>query len=228
MKWLLWKEYRANRLVLIVGAVLLAAPYMFLLGMCWFGPIHGTLAELIWVLGLAAVYSAGISQLTLALLGGNVIAGERADRSAEFLAYLPISRGRVLAGKLALVASTVALIWIPNLLIVCLASARIPEETMRTIFSRELVGSAILHTAITGAVFFSVAWLLSSMLQSPTFSICGGLVTPILITTAILMVGWGFDMPVDVAKPWYMGISLVLAPACFAAGTAYYLRRVEP
>jgi len=25
-----------------------------------------------------------------------------------------------------------------------------------------------------------------------------------------------------------MGISLVLAPACFAAGTAYYLRRVEP
>jgi len=226
MKWLIWKEYRANRLVLIVGAVLALSPYLILLTLLW-GPLRRGVAPWSWMLACAAVYSAGISQLTLALLGGNVIAGERVDRSAEFLAYLPISRARALAGKLTLVASTVALIWIPNLLIVWLADARIPDK-MRSLYTVELFGSTILHTAITGAVFFSVAWLLSSMLESPTFSICGGLVTPVLIMTAILFSGWGLGMTEDAVPPWYIGISLVLAPACFAAGTAYYLRRGEP
>ena len=226
MKWLVWKEYRANRLVLIVGAALALAPYLILLGLLW-GPLRRGAAELSWLLACAAVYSAGISQLTLALLGGNVIAGERADRSAEFLAYLPISRARALAAKLTLVASTAALIWIPNLLIAWLASACIPEK-MRSLYTVELIGRAIPHAAITGAVFFSVAWLLSSILESPTFSVCGGLITPVLIMSAVYMVCWPFGIPEDVLGSWWLGISLVLAPACFVAGTAYYLRRVEP
>ena len=156
-----------------------------------------------------------------------MIAGERADRSAEFLAYLPISRPEALAAKLILVASTAALIWIPNLLIAWLASAGIPEK-MRSLYSVQLVTDAIPNVVVTGAVFFSVAWLLSSILESPTFSVCGGLITPVLIMSAVLMVGWGFDIPIDAVRPWYQDISLVLAPACFAAGTAYYLRRVEP
>jgi len=227
MKWLLWKEYRANRLVLIVGAVLLLVPYAILLGIVLRGVLHCSLAELCLGLCGAAAYSVGISQLTLALLGGNVIAGERVDRSAEFLAYLPISRARALASKLALVALTVALVWIPNLLVLLLASTGVPEKWLADLDS-EVIGSVILHAAITGAVFFSVAWLLSSMLESPTFSICGGLVTPVLIMTAILLSFWRLGMPEDAVPPWYIGISLVLAPACFAAGTAYYLRRVEP
>jgi len=227
MKWLLWKEYRANRLVLIVGAVLLLVPYAILMGIVLRGVLHCNLSELCLGLCAAAAYSVGISQLTLALLGGNVIAGERVDRSAEFLAYLPISRARALAGKLTLVALTVALVWIPNLLVLLLASTGVPEKWLADLDS-EVIGSVILHAAITGAVFFSVAWLLSSMLESPTFSICGGLVTPVLIMTAILLSFWRLGMPEDAVPPWYIGISLVLAPACFAAGTAYYLRRVEP
>ena len=37
--------------------------------------------------------------LIFGLLAGNAIAGERADRSAEFVAYLPIQRWRTLASK---------------------------------------------------------------------------------------------------------------------------------
>lgn len=227
MKWLLWKEYRANRLVLIVGAVLLLAPYFFLLGMVLRGVLHCNLAELSLGLCGAAAYSIAISQLTLALLGGNVIAGERVDRSAEFLGYLPISRGRALASKLTLVALTVALVWIPNLLVLLLASTGVPERWLASM-PAELIGGTIFHSAVTGIVCFSVAWLLSSMLESPTFSICGGLVTPVLIMTAILLVGWQFHPSEDAVSLWYTGISLVLASACFVAGTAYYLRRVEP
>ena len=38
MKWLIWREYRANRLVMIVGAVLLLVPYVFLLSLAGLAP----------------------------------------------------------------------------------------------------------------------------------------------------------------------------------------------
>ena len=41
-----------------------------------------------------------ISQLSIALIGGNAISGERVDRSAEFLYSLPIARRKLLASKL--------------------------------------------------------------------------------------------------------------------------------
>ncbi len=43
--------------------------------------------------------------------GANAIARERADRSAEFLAYLPISRVRILASKAALPLAVVSVVW---------------------------------------------------------------------------------------------------------------------
>ena len=69
----------------------------------------------------------------LALLGGNSIAGERVDRSAEFLAYLPVSRGRILASKLLVALAAVPLIWLPNLVILAITGAVEPRQSSRTI-----------------------------------------------------------------------------------------------
>ncbi len=89
---------------------------------------------------------------------------------------------------------------------------------------RMLVG-----TALTGAVFFSVGWMLSSRLESPTLSVCGGFVTPVLIALGIQAVAWACDYPFhEIVWPWYQQICAIVAPVCFAAGTWYYLRRVEP
>ena len=86
MKWLLWREYRLNRWILITGAVLLLLPYLItLIVLCWPNAISTGANHIVDSLIVAAFYSLGISQLTVALLGGNAIAGERADRSAEFL-----------------------------------------------------------------------------------------------------------------------------------------------
>ena len=35
MKWLVWKEYRLNRVVLIVGATLLVVPHAVALVLAW-------------------------------------------------------------------------------------------------------------------------------------------------------------------------------------------------
>jgi len=230
MKWLVWKEYRLNRLILIVGAVLLIAPHAvaLVLALRGVGPVMGPGTSR-WCanLMLSAVYSLVFSQLTLALLGGHAIACERADRSAEFLAYLPVARSRILAGKLVVALAAAAIIWVPNLLMVILflASAEIPVPRA---YVHEAAWTWLGTTAITGLAFFGIGWLLSSMLESPTFSICGGLVTPYLVLMAFALLVWWFEWPEKVIGWGYLGACLVLGPACFAAGTRYYLRRVEP
>jgi len=232
MKWLIWKEYRLNRLILIVGAVLLVAPHAvaLVLALRGVGPVtEGGLSRLQMNLLLSAIWSLVLSQLTLALLGGNAIAGERADRSAEFLAYLPVARARILAAKIVLALVTVALIWIPNLLILLRIFARLPEVWAEFYAAFWIFFGTV---AITGLAFFCIGWLLSSVLESPTFSICGGLVTPYLVMLGLALLGWWSGYVEEAFGPWYWGTyrgtCLVLALGCFAAGTWYYLRRVEP
>ena len=227
MKWLVWKEYRLNRVVLVVGATLLVVPHAVALALAWrdVGPSIGGVSRLSANLLISGFYSLGISQLTLALLGGHVIACERADRSAEFVAYLPVSRARILAGKITLALLTAALIWGPNLLILRFVG-ELPEESLE---ADPTVCGVLGYIALTGFVFFSVGWLFSSMLESPTFSICAGLITPFLVLMGIQSLAWLFTFRLgEIMEPWYRNTSLVLACACFVAGTWYYLRRVEP
>jgi len=228
MKWLIWKEYRLNRLILMVGAVLLVAPHVvaLVLALRGAGPAaEGSLSRLQMNLLLSAVSSLMLSQFTLALLGGNAIACERADRSAEFLAYLPVARTRILAGKMALPLVTAATIWIPNLLILLGIFAGLPVPRAE-LYAK---GGMFLGTvALTGLAFFCIGWLLSCLLESPTFSICGGLIAPCLVLLGLSFLAWWFGYPEQVLPAWYRGTCLVLGPACFAAGTWYYLRRVEP
>ncbi len=228
MNWLIWKEYRLNRLILIVGAVLLLAPHVvaLVLSLRGVGPVLGPGVSH-WSANFmgAAVYSLVFSQLTLALLGGHAIACERADRSAEFLAYLPVARSRILAGKLAVALAAVAIIWVPNLLILLLTATALPVQGPEF---HEAAWTWLGTLVVTGLAFFGIAWLLSSVLESPTFSICGGLVTPYLVAMAFAVLVWWFEWPGKVIGWSYLGACAVLGPACFAAGTRYYLRRVEP
>jgi ABC-type transport system involved in multi-copper enzyme maturation permease subunit len=220
MKWLVWKELGQNRVIMIVGAALLIMPHLAALFAIWYqsGSPDYLLA--------GAGYSLALSQLTIALLGGHVIAAERADRSAEFLAYLPLSRARILTGKIMLALLTIALIWGTNLLIVHSLFPGIWQSDVGGAVALRRIGVGIV---LTGAVFFSVGWMLSSRSESPTFSICAGLVTPVMIALGIQAVATTFDYPFhEIVWPWYQRICIVVAPVCFVVGTWYYLRRVEP
>jgi ABC-type transport system involved in multi-copper enzyme maturation permease subunit len=235
MKWILWREYRLNRLILITGAGLLLLPYLVaLVAFCWvkvrggthIGADHDRAADVFLV---ATLFSLGLSQLTVALLGGNATAGERADRSAEFIAYLPLSRPRRLAGKLSLAFSAAVSIWVPSLLILLTLLGAFVDVGPGDVWD---IFIGVSYVAITGLTFYGVAWLISSLQSSPTFAVCGGLITPLLIAWGLYAAAWAADMP---GPTWdrfvttgYATICLVLAILCFWIGTWYYLRRVEP
>lgn len=229
MTWLIWKDYRLNRVIVIAGLMLLVMPHAIMLALAWYGvvPPSEDMSMLSASFMTSGYFSLGVSQLTLALLGGNLIACERVDRSAEFLAYLPISRARILASKLTLALLIAALIWGPNVLILKLATAELPQRAMYQ--GDPSLATVLGYIAVTGFVFFSVGWLLSSMLESPTFAICAGLITPFLVVMGVQTLIWALEYnPDEVAGSWYLRTCLTLAPVCFLAGTLYYLRRVEP
>jgi ABC-type transport system involved in multi-copper enzyme maturation permease subunit len=180
----------------------------------------------------ASVYSIMLAQLAMALIGGNAIAGERADRSAEFVTYLPIPKSRSLTAKLLLALAMVVAIWLPNMLVQwCLVDILSPSPYIAQSHVFE-VAKIQFNVAINGFVMFCVAWLCSSMLPSPTLAVCIGLITPLIVFGSQGIATQYFRIPMHVVGAifdfWHPAICLSLAPICFAIGTWIYLRRVEP
>jgi len=224
MNWLIWREYRLNRLILIVGLGLLLLPYAIALMVLLWARFHPGVFQ---VFGFALLYSVILTQLTQALLGGNAIAGERNDRSAQFVAYLPLSRPRRLRAKLSVIAAATVVFWGANLLILLFVLGTAPEANPRFY---DLIRNALPYSAITGLVFFGVAWLVSSLQSSPTFAVCGGLITPLVIIMGLHWGAWVTGPPTfdRFAAIAYAAICPIVAVVCFSIGTWYYLRRVEP
>lgn len=228
MKWLLWKDYRHNRLVVFATLFLLVAPYLIAVGATWYDWWHyGRPIELQLTRNLigASLYGLLMSQLAIALIGGNAIAGERVDRSSEFLFSLPIARTKLLASKLLLALAIAATIWLTNAVILWYFWGD-------PVVQRDLprFGEVLANAAITALVFFCVAWFLSSFIASPTIAVCGGLITPLIVGSGLFFVDYLFEYHIhpDVWVAWYRCICLTIAPLCFAVGTWHYLRRVEP
>ncbi len=226
MKWLVWKEFRINWLILAITVFLMAVPYAIAL--------YATLADrfehdIFDVLEGGWMFNALASVMVMALLGGQSFASERADRSAEFLAYQPVTRGRHVLSKLVLPGSTLLLIFGVNSLLLLLAeSIRGNHNISLSHAPTHLVGLAPFLAAALCA--FGVAWALSAVQNSPTFAVMAGIIVPIAVVWLFMMIEWrgGFKITNLQRFVIYMVAYVTLSLIGFVGGTRYYLRRVEP
>ena len=164
MSWLLWREYRRNRWILGLGAVGLFLPCLIAV------LFHAEHTEIFIVVFMLSGTS---SQVTVALLAGNALAGERADRSAEFVAYLPWRRVSTFASKLVLPALTAAI----SFVVYVWCSHQLPEiATQGNMDMADLRIFAIVHL-----VTYGVGWLASSLSSSVAFASCIGFISPYLV-----------------------------------------------
>jgi ABC-type transport system involved in multi-copper enzyme maturation permease subunit len=229
MKWLLWREYRLNFQLLIAGAALLVLPYLFTLGVfLWPTAKQASGSQIAEGFAVAAVVSYALSQITIALLGGHIFAGERGDRSAEFMAYVPVSKNRRLLSKLSLTTIVTALVWSINLLVLWSLHNLVPWQTKPSVlFDAKTV-------ALTGLMMFCVAYFISALQSSPSFAACGGLATPLIIMIGLSIAyelayeEWNSQARNRFMDNGYSSISLALSAVCFTLGTWYYLKRLEP
>ncbi len=214
MTWLLWKEYRLQRLILAVGALVLVMPYGF--------PVRALLIDSPGAgqTSLASFTSTILSIVILALLGGNAFAGERADRSAEFQAYQPIPRWAIVLSKLPLPLLTALIFWGMNLAIFSQC-----VETHFQAYPREWM----IRFMVLGSCAFAVAWLVSVLQSSVTFAVGAGMAAPIVILPLVALTGWLISADLDqwTGNVWAFAC-LAVSVLSFTIGTWHYLQRVEP
>lgn len=210
MRLLLWKDYRLSRAILPAGVLLAVGPYLFASGYMRL--------DAGWEL------SAFLSQFTLALLAGNIIACEHADRSAEFLAFQGASRVLVITSKALL--CLLVFVAINALMVVSREVLLLSPDPYVPRPPRWYMTSFQFGAAATGLAFWGCCWLLSSFLERPALAVLLGTPVPALVAFVLNHYEWS-RLP---SIYWYSygTACAVIGTACFIAGTCYYVRRREP
>ncbi len=227
---LIWKDVRLNRLPLIFAAAMVVVSYAVVVFQFSMDPVvkAGTWNRvLVTIIFAASVASHAVSQFTLSVLAGNLVASERVDRSAEFLAYTPASRGTILRAKavlLAAVALGLMLLHLCGMLISLVFATDMPKPTTGT----STATIWILFASITAYGFCGagIGWLASCILSSNSSAVLFAIVTPALVPIATILSMQVIDrheseQTVRVAAWCALGL------AGFLWGTKHYLGRVE-
>lgn len=215
IKALIWKDMCVIRWVLVAGGVLLALPFLILFIGALVSPSKDwwTLEPLSVTVGMSLL----LSMVTFALLGGYAFAAERADRSADFLAYIPASRLATVTSKAVVsISASLILLVIHRLLFRAFA----PADTS--------AAESLYYSFFTAILMLGVAWLCSTATSSPTLASGSGIFAPILGVITIHSAHRAFDLPMESYGQHYIIFCLVGGCLSFMLGSAYYLRRFMP
>jgi len=224
LRTLIWKDVLANRFSLLLAAILLVAAYGLAAIMGLLDPMMTAqpswgrrLAEILF---FGSLMSYAMAHLSLAVLSGNLIAGERVRRSAEFLAYLPPSRWMVLRAKATVLgAVSLLLLFIP--LAMTGLGAFFDKASLVDIYRKTASGCVVIWAM--GFCASGIGWLASCCLQSNAVAILFALLSPyILMILITLMIQSAEPTAILVAANLSIGL------AGFLFGTMHYLNRVEP
>ncbi len=225
MKALLWKDYRQNRPFLAAAGILLLFPYAFvvLIGVVeLLRDDHSS--EVVWAqyFAGASIASLFLSVMLSAFVAGNAVAGERADRSADFAAILPISRRSSIISKSLLAVTACVFMWLANGFVLYLTT--FAKDVGRTPMTDDFVPALAATTVFT----FGVSWLVSTLVSRPATAALSGLGCVAILWMALALLEEAWNIDADLFAVLYPLLCLMLGIGCFVAGVVYYLRRVEP
>jgi ABC-2 family transporter protein len=184
--------------------------------------------------GLFKDWAMTVQALTILLaaaFGGCAFAIERRDRSAEFLAMMPVPRAHIVASKIALAAAAIFPLWIIHSTLVYITSNGAIDPP--TTYEQSRMHEAMLFQAyiLPGALIllaFGVSWFFSTLTKSPSVSACLGLAAMLCFVVAR-------NQMVIARDPDWPNIDVLIA-ACavpigslfFIAGTIIFTQRVSP
>ena len=237
---LVWREWRRSRTILFVALGIIVA----LLLLVFSQPLPPELAAGIGypvvvevvsaVIGIAAWIMSFLGPFLLPMIAANSLAGERADRSAEFIAPLPVSRAVRLMAKVVLLAAVAIALWAPMLVGASLLRSSQLDKADDFRLALGLLGMVATFTLLSTAL----AWLLAAWVESPVIAAVGAIAIPIAIPMFLFYVPTIanralFRDPSVFYSFWIdsagmpQSLTFLVAAAFFAAGSAVYVRRLE-
>ncbi|MCG8650094.1 MAG: ABC transporter permease [Pirellulales bacterium] len=230
MGTLIKKDLRICRLPLVTGLLLLLGPYAIAVMITMNMPLWNDAAsQTAWaiLLAMGSFLSLTCSLPTLAMLAGNIIAVERSDRSAEFLAYLPPSRSQILLSKFIVLAGAIVVIYGLNLPLLWLANWLASDTDAMGMFTDNTF--PIWYVTALNCVMVGVGWSCSACFESTGPAVGLAFASPLALQAAIQLTRYTTTLLDNWIFPsFYFGSCIGLGLVTFLAGTVYYLRRVGP
>ena len=224
MKALLWKDMRVNGVLIAYALGASVGVYVVMMAVNQIFEWRTGFPWQEWskLLGLAATLSLVLELVTAVLMGGCAFASERADRTAEFMAYMPVSRGRIIWSKTLLILAVFAFIGLLDIGMLWILEGRQSSTGGDSIWKVVRVFGSI------SWCMFGCAWCISSMSRSHGLSAAVGIFVPLGCVGVMLswtkLMGWSEDW-LDQGIP---NTFAILGTVGYATGVWYYLRRVEP
>jgi ABC-type transport system involved in multi-copper enzyme maturation permease subunit len=226
MRELLLKDYRLNRGLLILGALGLTGVYLVGAATEISHTWPAIPAAKVWA---DALYSYGHLALSVmpfiaALLGGNAIACERADRSAHFLAYLPPTKAQILASKFMVAVCALAIFLGGNAVSMYAVAPLLSPEPTNFLYMLGTPSAALAGCVLT----FGIGWLGSACLEKPTIPVLAALVFPFVLGYGLFTFAAVSGISRFEVAEWGGAVGLSVGVTAFSVGTWCYFRRIEP
>jgi ABC-type transport system involved in multi-copper enzyme maturation permease subunit len=236
---LLKKDWRLNRVVVIAAAVVSMMPYALTLANIRLNPpaYRATEPRDYFDAALTAAYACLVLSVVLsAAFGGLAFAAERRERTAEFLAMMPVSRRTVILSKLLVASACVAALVAVHAVVVAVVVewAEVSGVRFHSPTWAEAGGMALAFAV----ALFGIAWALSTVIRSPAIA------ASIAIAVGIGLLFGGAEWAKKLSDLWWDGRSrpfsegelfamvsggaAAVGVLAVAVSSAYYLRRVEP
>ncbi len=225
---LLRKDWRINRTPLIGGLIMIGCLYALAVGILLFTDSNRNLVHRVSHMFVDIGFMAmGITALMASVFGGAAFATERQDRSAEFLAMMPVSRELIICSKFLAALGALAILWIINVLVLVIASSNFDSQT-----KLEVAGLIVLNSTAQ-FMLLGVGWLLSTFLRSATLAACIPIAfTLLLLATGVIMLNELVNFrgrEKEMLAFWLVvAVTTVIGMLSLTGGSLYYLRRVAP
>jgi ABC-type transport system involved in multi-copper enzyme maturation permease subunit len=174
----------------------------------------------------AAVIAANISALLASVFGGVAVAGERGDRTADFMAMLPVARRQIICSKWLVSFFVVLTVGTINGIVALLM--QMPDRRYAPLERAANDAGAVALWAGCMTCFFGTAWLLSTSIKSAAISACISMGTTASLA-AFISICAGIGPHPDWAVQCTTAVTLeIVGLSSLVAGTLYYMRRIAP
>ncbi len=222
---LLWKEYRTQKAVLILGITFLVGPFLV-----YFGGTSSGFADSMssgsYVIAMVA--SIVLSQITLLVLGGSIIATERQNRSLEFQLLLPPTRSHLLIAKTLFCLAVMAVIWLCLLVMAEIILPFCVPENQAEQFSR-VVRYTYQFSCPFGLAMFGIAWMGSAVFENIAIPTVLGLAIVIAVVTIASRIPQWIGLSDSIVQEYFGKalalVYLIIAIATYIGGWKLFTRR---
>lgn len=229
MRALVAKDLRMSRLpmlgLLIVGACAYLVAFAKAIANWSDNSNHRATAAMLYFCS-AALVAIGLTSLLASVFGGVAIAGERSERSSDFLGLLPVTRRQIVLSKLTasalILCGCTVLHGTIALLLILLAGAKLSP------FPWWVIATYLAWWLGFTMSFFGVGWFFSCFSNSGPISACASIAITV-ITAAVVDIAISIHAPSDAEmNAIFTAIAFSIGIISVIAGTFYYLKRVAP